>query len=190
MQNQNAERKRLAEIVRTPREKSPQLKSTLPRFLQFPWVSISVDTGLRVGVDLSKSESLPSSSSSQWIYRKDYGIPNSDAFEAGPLNRWNMMHSSFQFKLQASSVIVLRSITVNKYGWYRWIWLGSWDPVEQGQWEWSRNLLTPQSTQRATQHQCYPTFSLARGCNASLHSTVTTMSVSSYGMVIAHSLAD
>ena len=29
-------------------------------------------------------------------YRKDYGIPNSDAFEAEPLNRWDMIEDGIR----------------------------------------------------------------------------------------------
>ena len=44
----------------------------------------------RVHISLAEGMAMGVSSGNMMKYRKDYGIPNSDAFEAEPLNRWDM----------------------------------------------------------------------------------------------------
>ena len=45
----------------------------------------------KVHISLAEGMAMGVSSESMMEYRKDYGIPNSDAFEVEPLNRWDML---------------------------------------------------------------------------------------------------
>jgi hypothetical protein len=65
----------------------------------------------KVHISLAEGMALGVSSESMMEYRKDYGIPNSDAFEAEPfkLNRWDMMQLTGRLGRKRTGSEVLKS---------------------------------------------------------------------------------
>ena len=58
----------------------------------------------KVHISLAEGMAMGVSSECMMEYRKDYGIPNSDAFQAEPLNRWDMMQLRLRRKRMGSEV--------------------------------------------------------------------------------------
>jgi hypothetical protein len=65
---------------------------------------IPFDLLKKVHISLAEGMAMDVSSESMVNYREDYGIPNSDAFEAEPRNRWDMMQLRLGRKRTGSEV--------------------------------------------------------------------------------------